>query len=248
MGSLPEKSGKTLIVIPAYNEAETIGPVLQSLQTLGSGFDVAVIDDGSADGTAAAVSRHPEVILLRLPFNLGIGGAVQTGLQFAARAGYEAAVQCDADGQHPAESIPALVARLRQGTADVVIGSRYVANSAYKPSFIRRIGKSLLSRWIDLLIGGGITDTTSGFRAFNRKAIALFAEVYPEDYPEPEALVILHMHGLKAAEIPVEMRVRQGGQTSIRPPSAAYYMVKVALAIFIDLFRRYAPIKESSSS
>ena len=109
---------------------------------------------------------------------------------------------------------------------------------------LRRIGKSLLSRWIDFLIGGGVTDTTSGFRALNRNALAVFAATYPEDYPEPEALVILHRHALRCAEIPVQMRPRQGGTTSIRPQGALYYMIKVALAVFIDMFRKYAPLRE----
>jgi hypothetical protein len=178
-----------------------------------------------------------------LPFNLGIGGAMQTGYKFALRNGYDIAVQCDADGQHPADEIARLVARIEDGTADVVIGSRYVAKSEYRPSLSRRIGKSLLSRWINLFIGGGITDTTSGFRAMNRAAIAIVARSYPEDYPEPEVLVILHKHGLRTVEIPVTMHPRQGGVTSIRAHGAVYYMIKVGLAIVIDLFRQYAPAR-----
>ena len=131
-------------------------------------------------------------------------------------------------------------------SADVVIGSRYVADSDYAPSLSRRIGKSLLSRWINLFIGGGITDTTSGFRAMNRAAIAVVAESYPEDYPEPEVLVILHKHGLRAVEIPVTMHPRQGGMTSIRAHGAAYYMVKVGLAILIDQFRHYTPARRAA--
>lgn len=232
---------RVLIIVPAYNEAESIGDVLHSLHVACPDYDVAVVDDGSRDGTAQAVRESGTATLLRLPHNLGIGGAMQTGFKYAARRGYDIAVQCDADGQHPVDAIPQLIARLEQGDADVIIGSRYVADTGYRPSLIRRIGKSLLSRWIHLLIGGGITDTTSGFRAMNRRVILIFAEAYPEDYPEPEALVILHRHGLVAKEIPVQMRARQGGRTSIRPHGAVYYMIKVTLAIFIDLFRRYAP-------
>jgi glycosyltransferase involved in cell wall biosynthesis len=228
-----------LVIIPAYNEADSIGGVLDAIAALDAQYDVLVVDDGSTDGTAAVVRQHPGVKLIRLPFNLGIGGGMQTGYKYAWRNGYDVAVQCDADGQHPAGQIPRLVARIEDGTADLIIGSRYVADSDYTPSLGRRIGKSMLSRWVDLLIGGGITDTTSGFRAANRKVIAVFAHMYPEDYPEPEALVILHKCGLKAAEVPVQMRPRQGGATSIRPLGALYYMVKVGLAIFIDLFRRY---------
>ena len=230
---------RVLVIVPAFNESAAIGAVLERLAELGDDYDTLVIDDGSTDDTGNLVRRHKSAMLIQLPFNLGIGGAMQTGYKFAARNGYRVAVQCDADGQHPVDKIPSLVARVDDGTADVVIGSRYVADSDYRPSLSRRIGKSLLSRWVDLLIGGGITDTTSGFRAANRKAIGVFAYTYPEDYPEPEALVILHKCGLKTAEIPVEMHQRQGGVTSIRAVSAGYYMVKVGLAIFIDLFRRY---------
>lgn len=236
---------RVLIIVPAYNEAETIGAVLEKLHTHCPDYDVVVVDDGSTDATAQRVRESGKAALLKLPHNLGIGGGMQTGFKYAAREGYDIAVQCDADGQHPVDAIPEIIARLEQGDADMIIGSRYVADTGYQPSLVRRIGKSLLSRWIDLLIGGGITDTTSGFRAINRKVIRIFAESYPEDYPEPEALVILHRHGLTAKEIPVTMHARQGGRTSIRPHGAVYYMVKVTLAIFIDLFRRYAPSGET---
>ncbi len=213
--------------------------MLEEVRRAAPGYDLLVVDDGSTDDTAKVVETVAGVILLRLPFNLGIGGCMQTGYKYALRHDYDIAVQCDADGQHPAEHLGALVARVVDGSADAVIGSRYVANSDYIPSLGRRLGKSLLSRWIDYWVGGGITDTTSGFRAFNRKAMALAAQDYPEDYPEPEMIVILHKHGLKAVEIPVSMRPRQGGTTSIFPHRAAYYMIKVFLAVFIDVFRRY---------
>jgi glycosyltransferase involved in cell wall biosynthesis len=232
---------RVLVIIPAYNEEATILSVIDDIRRANPECDVLVVDDGSTDQTAALVQGQGRAELLVLPFNLGIGGGMQTGYKYASRNGYDIAIQCDADGQHPADQISRLVARIEDGTADVVIGSRYVADSAYQPSLLRRIGKSLLSRWINLFIGGGITDTTSGFRAMNHKAIAVVAGNYPEDYPEPEALVILHKHGLRAVEIPVEMRPRQGGVTSIRPHGAAYYMVKVGLAVLIDIFRRYAP-------
>ncbi len=236
---------RILVIIPAYNEEATIAGVIAQIHAALPEGDVLVVDDGSRDATGARVRETGEAILLGLPFNLGIGGAMQTGYKYAARNGYEIAVQCDADGQHPAGEIQRLVARIEDGTADVIIGSRYVADSDYRPTFIRRVGKSLLSRWIDLFIGGGITDTTSGFLAMNRKAIRIVAENYPEDYPEPEVLVILHKHGLKAVEIPVTMRPRQGGVSSIRPHGAAYYMLKVGLAVFIDLFRKYAPARSN---
>jgi hypothetical protein len=228
-----------LVIVPAYNEQETIADVIRSLREHAPDYHIAVVDDGSRDNTAAIVRSFPDVVLIRLPYNLGIGGAMQTGFKYAQRNGYDVAVQCDADGQHPVEQIAALVHRLERGDADLVIGSRYVANSGYTPSFGRRVGKSILSRVVDALIGGGITDTTSGFRAINRKALDVFARHYPEDYPEAEALVIIHKSGLRAVEIPVEMRPRQGGNSSIRPPHALYYMAKVGLAIFIDVFRKF---------
>ncbi len=234
---------RLLVIIPAYNETDTIASVIRGLREHVPNGDVVVVDDGSTDDTAAIVRASEGAELLQLPFNLGIGGAMQTGYKYALRNGYDLAVQCDADGQHPADQIPRLAAHVLDGTADMIIGSRYVADTSYRPSLTRRVGKSLLSRWVDLLIGGGITDTTSGFRAMNRRAIEVVARDYPEDYPEPEILVVLHKHGLRTAEIPVEMHERQGGVTSIRPLHAAYYMVKVTLAILIDLFRKYAPPK-----
>lgn len=239
---------RVLVIIPAFNEEATIDGVLDALAEHVADYDVAVIDDGSLDATRQRVAAHPGVQLISLPFNLGIGGAMQTGFKHAWRGGYDIAVQCDADGQHPVEQMRELVAVVADGRADIAIGSRYVADTGYQPSFTRRIGKSLLSRWIDFLIGGGITDTTSGFRAMNRHVLEVFAQNYPEDYPEPEALVILHRHGLRAAEIPVRMRARQGGTTSIRPHGAVYYMVKVGLAIFVDLFRQYRPRTEEETS
>lgn len=234
---------RVLIVIPAYNEADSIGGLLAQLREQAGEFDVAVVDDGSTDGTAEIVRSYPGVTLLTLPFNLGIGGGMQTGFKYALRNGYDIAVQCDGDGQHPVERIADLIGRVEDGTADVIIGSRYVADSDYTPSFSRRVGKSMLSRWVDVLIGGGITDTTSGFRAMNRRALEVFARKYPEDYPEPEALVILHRCGLRAAEVPVNMRPRQGGATSIKAHRALYYMLKVGMAIFVDVFRRFEPRK-----
>ena len=230
---------RVLVIIPAYNESETIASVLRDIHVSAPECDILVVDDGSTDQTAQAVRKAGGARLVELPFNLGIGGCMQTGYKFAVRHEYDVAVQCDADGQHPARHIPALVARLQEGTADVVIGSRYVADTEYVPGWLRRIGKSLLSRWVDVFIGGGITDTTSGFRAFNRAAMAIVARDYPEDYPEPEILVILHKHGLRVAEMPVAMLPRQGGETSIRPHRALYYMIKVCLAIAIDAFRQY---------
>ena len=231
---------RVLVIIPAYNESATIGDVLRHLREAVPDYDVLVVDDGSRDHTSSVVKTVSGVKLVVLPYNLGIGATMQTGYKFAFAEGYDIAVQCDADGQHPVEEIPRIVDEVQSGTADLIIGSRYVADSDYRPSLFRRIGKSIMSRLVDTAVGGGITDTTSGFRAANRKVIATFVRHYPEDYPEAESLVILYKAGLKAAEIPVQMHERQGGQSSISPLKAAYYMVKVALAIFVSLFRDFS--------
>jgi glycosyltransferase involved in cell wall biosynthesis len=239
---------KTIVIIPAYNEQATIASVIASLRNAVPGFDIVVINDGSHDDTARIVNKIDGVELVNMPYNVGIGAAMQTGFKYAYRNGYDIAIQCDADGQHPADQIERLVNRLERGDADLVVGSRYVADSEYTPSFSRRVGKSLLSRWVDAVIGGGITDTTSGFRAVNRRAMKMFCGHYPEDYPEAEALVIMHKSGLRAVEVPVHMNPRQGGATSIRPRHAAYYMVKVGLAIFIDAFKRFTHAPEETAS
>ncbi len=229
---------RTLVIIPAYNEEATIAQVIEAIRRDAPGYDVLVVDDGSTDETSRIVEETGGVALVRHPFNLGIGGTMQTGYKYAMRHGYDIAVQCDADGQHPPHRIPDLVRYVEDGAADLLIGSRYVADTAYAPSMTRRIGKSIMSRLVDALIGGGITDTTSGFRAANRRVMALFARDYPDDYPEAEALIMLHKRCMKTAEMPVDMLARQGGRTSIRPLHAAYYMVKVALAILIHMLRK----------
>ena len=168
---------------------------------------------------------------------MGIGSTVQTGYKYAVQNGYDIAVQCDADGQHPVHQLSIIVQGVIDGKGDMVIGSRYVADTDYVPSFFRRVGKSLLSRIVDSVDGDGVTDTTSGFRAMNQAVFSTFARPYPDDYPEAEALVIMHKRGLKAVEIPVDMQARQGGESSINSRRAAYYFIKVSLAIFIGAFK-----------
>ncbi|MDP7638258.1 MAG: glycosyltransferase family 2 protein [Candidatus Hydrogenedentes bacterium] len=237
---------RVLVIVPAYNESESIGDVLAALSREAPEYDVVVVNDGSSDHTGEIVRASGTATLLRLPYNLGIGAAMQTGYKYALREDYDIAVQCDADGQHPVHQISKLVDRVADGTADLIIGSRYVANSDYRPSLMRRIGKSLLSLLVDSAVGGGVTDTTSGFRAANRDVIAAFARHYPDDYPEPEALVLLHKRGLRSAEVPVDMQPRQGGVSSINPRRAPYYIVKVSLAIFVGGFKKvtHAPDSE----
>jgi len=227
-----------LVIVPAYNEEAALGDVLRALRSQVPEYDVVVINDGSSDNTAAVARGVHGVELITLPYNMGIGNAMQTGFRYAVQEGYDVAVQCDADGQHPVEELANLVRAVETGRADLVVGSRYVADTGYKPAFARRVGKSLLSRLVNSAIGGGITDTTSGFRAMNRSVLETFARTYPDDYPEAEALVIVHKHGLRAVEVPVHMRARQGGQSSIGAARAAYYIVKVSLAIFVGKFKK----------
>lgn len=235
---------RVLVIVPAYNEEATITTVLSNLRREVPDYDVVVVDDGSTDKTAERVQQFADIRLIQMPFNVGIGAAMQTGFLYAVRQGYDIVVQCDADGQHPVEAIPRLVQCVLDGKADLIIGSRYVADSCYRPTLGRRIGKSILSRLVDAMIGGGITDTTSGFRAANRNVFSLFASRYPDDYPEAESLIILHKNGLRAAEIPVNMHPRQGGRTSIKVSHGIYYMVKVAMAILIDMFRKYTGMSQ----
>ncbi len=183
----------------------------------------------------------PGARVITLPFNLGIGSAVQTGYMVALEGGYDIAIQVDGDGQHPAEEIDRLIAALTESDADIVVGSRFLGGGAYRAPFGRRIGIALFARLVSLITGVRMTDTTSGFRASGRRAISLFAEAYPHDYPEVEAVIVAHRAGLRLIEIPVTMRERQGGRSSITPLKSGYYMLKVILAIAMVLLRR--PVK-----
>jgi glycosyltransferase involved in cell wall biosynthesis len=178
------------------------------------------------------------VKLASLSFNLGIGGAMQTGFQYARMKDYDIAIQFDGDGQHLAAEIEILLDALQKGGSDIVVGSRFLKRGDYRPSIFRKIGISIFSTVLSAIIGIPVTDTTSGFRAVNRRAIEFFARVYPEDYPEVESLVLLHRAGMTIAEAPVQMRDRTGGRSSITPIRSAYYMVKVLLAVFIDLLKK----------
>jgi glycosyltransferase involved in cell wall biosynthesis len=226
-------------IVPAFNEEHTIARVIGELRAFDPGLDVVVVDDGSVDGTArAAAALGAEV--LRLPFNLGIGGAVQTGFRFAFERDYDVVVRVDGDGQHDPAQLGRVLGPLLHGDADIVVGSRFAGDSAsgYRSSRSRRIGIRLLAGIVSRIVGQRLTDTTSGFQAVNRRGIALFARDYPHDYPEVEAIVMVHRHRLRLLEVPVEMRERGGGRSSITALRSVYYMVKVVLAIFVGLFRR----------
>ncbi|MFQ5586940.1 MAG: glycosyltransferase family 2 protein [Thermodesulfobacteriota bacterium] len=226
-----------LIIIPAYNEAESIGDVISSIKKASISADIIVINDGSTDDTGT-IARKSDAIVINHPCNLGIGATMQTGYRFAASQGYGFAVQVDGDGQHPPEQVVRLLGPLMEGSADVVIGSRFIDKGAYKPSLARGIGMVIFSRLISTIMGKWFTDTTSGFRAVNKDVISFYADYYPEDYPEVEALILLHKAGFRTTEVPVTMNVRMGGNSSITAFRAVYYMVKVLLAVYIDLIKK----------
>jgi hypothetical protein len=228
---------RNLIIIPALNEEKNLPIVVNSIRESCPDFHIVVIDDGSTDNTKAVAERLG-CDVVSLPFNLGIGAAVQTGFLFAKEHGYDIAVQVDADGQHLPEEIGKLIEPIRKDELDVVIGSRYVTTTNYDTPFFRRLGMIILSAVNSLILGKKVTDTTSGFRAYNRKAIHFLAENYPDDYPEPEAIVLLARNGFRIGEVAVSMRKRVTGSSSITPVRSIYYMIKVLLAIFVDIFRK----------
>ena len=223
---------KILVIIPAYNEARNIGCVIEELKAKCPWCDYVVINDGSTDKTRT-VCRKNGYPVLNLPINLGIGGAVQTGYKYAAKYHYDVAVQIDGDGQHDVSCIPDVIAPIARGEAEVVIGSRFLEGNGFQSTGLRRAGIRFLSRLIQLCTGGRVKDVTSGFRAANRRFIKIYAEDYSSDYPEPEAIVTAFMNRGKVKEVPVTMKARIGGESSINAPRAVYYMIKVTLAIII---------------
>jgi glycosyltransferase involved in cell wall biosynthesis len=227
---------KVLVILPAYNEEASVARVLVAVRAVLPEADLLVVNDCSLDKTSEA-ARGAGATVLDLPVNLGIGGAMQTGYRFAAGKGYDFAIQVDADGQHDPKEIPRILNPVLEGRADIVIGSRYSSETGYHSSLMRRIGSRLFSLSVSSIVGRRITDTTSGFRAANRKVIRFYAEQYPQDYPEVEAVVMLHRAGFSIQEVPVRMLPRLGGDSSISPLKAVYYMIKVPLAISIGLFR-----------
>jgi glycosyltransferase involved in cell wall biosynthesis len=246
LAPVPDQLGdlERIAIVPALNEEETVGRVIDEIRAFDPGFDIVVVDDGSVDRTAG-VAADRGAFVLRLPFNLGIGGAMQTGYRFAFERSYDIAVQIDGDGQHDPRQLPAILAPVLSGEADLCVGSRFTGDSEFRSSFTRRVGIKIFAAVVSAVVRQKVTDTTSGFRAVNRRGIALFASDYPHDYPEVEATVMCVKHKLRLREVPVAMRERGGGSSSITAVRSVYYMTKVMLAIFVGLFRRYAvPLEE----
>jgi glycosyltransferase involved in cell wall biosynthesis len=236
---------RNLAIVPAYNEAEVIAATVAAIREWVPAFDVLVVDDGSIDATAER-ARRAGATVLEMPFNLGIGGAMQSGYLYALERGYEVAVQVDGDGQHDPRHIPELLAHLRDNPElNMVTGSRFLDpdGDGYRSSAARRMGIRVFSRVVSLITGQRVTDPTSGFRITNRRGIELFAHDYPHDYPEVEAILLMHAHRLHSCEIPVRMRPRLTGESAISSTQSVYYMVKVLLAVFIGLFRSHPTVE-----
>lgn len=228
---------KVLIMIPAYNEGRAIKRLVHDIRTLYPSFTILVINDGSADNTAQE-ARAGQAQLISLPYNLGIGGAVQTGYKLALRDGFDATIQIDGDAQHDPAYLMDVLNPVLRDELDLCIGSRFLSDkSKFKSTFFRRIGIRFFSVLLGWLTGIYLTDPTSGYRATGKKLIPHFASYYPIDFPEPEAIHIANRFGAKIGEVPVNMRKRLGGTSSIRYFATLYYMIKVTLAILIDTLK-----------
>ncbi|MCR4754310.1 MAG: glycosyltransferase family 2 protein [Lachnospiraceae bacterium] len=223
---------KTLIIIPAYNEQNTLDSLINDIKTKCPNVDYVVINDCSSDDTKKVLSNIGATYV-SAPVNLGIGGAVQTGYMYAAKNGYDIAIQVDGDGQHDVTFVKDMVDIINKGEADVVIGSRFIEKEGFQSSGARRMGIHFLSGLIHLMSGTKVKDVTSGFRAVNRRYIEVFADSYPDDYPEPEVIVISALMGARIKEIPVVMRERTDGVSSINMKKSVYYMIKVSIAIIL---------------
>lgn len=233
------KRADILVIVPAYNEEKNIGRVIEDLKSVALDLDILIVNDGSPDNTSAVARSTGKAMVVDLPKNLGIGGAVQTGFKYASRNGYRIAIQFDGDGQHIAGEIHKLLGALENRGANMAIGSRFLQkHEGFRSTFVRRIGIRLFMVINSLLIGQRITDNTSGFRAYDRKTIDFLARYYPVDYPEPEAVILLGRNGFRIEEEFTRMQERQEGGSSISGIKGVYYMVKVMLAVFMTSLRK----------
>ena len=223
---------KTLVIIPCYNESENIVKVIDNLKKHAPEVDYIIINDCSSDNTEEILKAH-NFNYLSNPINLGIGGGVQLGYMYARDNGYDIAVQMDGDGQHDPRYLDKVVSAVANGECDMSIGSRFIEKEGFQTSFMRRLGINIISAMIFFLTGKRIKDTTSGFRACNRKLIEFFSRSYADDYPEPEAILACFVNGYSVKEVPVVMEERQGGVSSIQSFKSMYYMIKVCLALIV---------------
>ena len=223
---------KRLIIIPAFNEAENLPKVISSIEGLQQDFDYVVINDGSTDNTRDLCEKD-NLTVVNLPINSGIGVAVQTGYKYALYNDYDIAIQIDGDGQHDVSYLKEIIEPLEKDEADVVIGSRFIERQGFQSSGTRRMGIKLLSFFICICTGVRVKDVTSGFRAVNKRFIQVFAEDYSKDYPEPEAIVTAKMYGGRIIDMPVVMKEREAGRSSITLWKSVYYMLRVTASIFI---------------
>lgn len=228
---------KLLVIVPSFNEEENLPGVIEEIKASLPGSDILVINDCSTDDTSRVARKTGKARVMDLPYNLGIGGAVQTGFKYALRHGYDYAVQVDGDGQHIASEVVKLIEAMETTGCDMVIGSRFLEVESFRTTAVRRFGIGLFCFLYRLLARTRITDGTSGFRAYNKRCIEYLGENYPEDYPEPEAVIMLKKRGFSIAEVGVEMRERKHGKSSITPFKSVYYMIKVVLSIFFSYFR-----------
>ncbi|MDD3362384.1 MAG: glycosyltransferase family 2 protein [Hespellia sp.] len=229
---------KKLIIIPAYNEAKNLENVVKNIKENAPSFDYVIINDCSTDQTKELCAQKGFNVV-NLPVNLGIGGAVQTGYVYGVENDYDLAVQVDGDGQHDPAFLEKMSVVLQEEKAEMVIGSRFIDNQGFQSTGMRRMGIKYFSGLIYLLTKKRVTDPTSGLRMINKDIIRLFSKDYPKDYPEPESIVAVLRRNKKIVEIPVEMKERQGGVSSISPKKSVYYMIKVSLAILIEGIRKY---------
>lgn len=240
-----------IVIIPAYNEEESIGEVLDELKAHVPDLDVIVISDGSTDRTVHVV-RGKGVPVLDLPCNLGVGGAVQAGFQYACEKGFRYVIRIDGDGQHPPAEIPKLIKAMEEEETDLLIGSRFRGQKAFVSNLVRYLGIKILALFLSLICKSRVTDPTSGFWMVNHKLLYYFAHDYPVEYPEPEAIALLRRYGFNFREVPVIFRRRTAGRSSIGSWGALYYVMKVGLALIVDRIRpidaRYIRTKQEEGS
>ena len=228
---------KTLVIVPAYNEEESIKKVVKEIKDNNANVDIVVVNDGSSDNTLLE-AKSSGAVVLDLPYNLGIGGAIQTGYLYAYKYDYDIAIQIDGDGQHDSKYISIMEDYINNKNYDMVIGSRFISKTNYEQTFMRMLGNKILYFLIKIFTGKKVYDTTSGYRAVNRELIKRFAANYPYDYPEPDTNLQVLLLKKKVIEIPVEMRKRTTGKSFVSPLKSIQYMVKVTLALFIARIRK----------